>query len=244
MNWLERARREILENAQTSTANSAVRSPEIQKSGLDSTANTAVRNPSAVTAVPVPGFCEKYEGAEEGSFDRLPDLPETPEPPPSGTVNATSGAPLPAADPAEASPADPPPPARPRGWSAADWRLFHNDRLLVAELALGKMPAQARTYAYTCCIREWLRVRPGASEAQAIAALAEKGITDPSPPPPPPPPARHLSPSPAGVGGAGTAATDVAGSTHIIAAAAGVGTDITGSAVPAMGIAGPEAGTT
>jgi hypothetical protein len=73
-----------------------------------------------------------------------------------------------------------------RPWSAADWRLFHNDRLLVAEIALGKTRQQARTYAYVCCIREWCRVRPGATEDQAISALAVLGIADPSPPPPPP----------------------------------------------------------
>ena len=84
------------------------------------------------------------------------------------------------------APPPPPAPAPVRPWSAADWRLFHNDRQLVAELALGKTPAQARAYAHVCCIREWCRVRPGSTEDQAITALVEKGIVDPSSPPTPP----------------------------------------------------------
>jgi hypothetical protein len=122
-------------------------------------------------------------GSQEGARDHLPATPETPETPPSGTANATLGvsvqAPLP--------PPPPPAPAPVRPWSAADWRLFRNDRQAAAEIALGEMPAQARTYAYVCCIREWRRVRPGSSEAQAIVALAEKGIIEPSSPPHPRP---------------------------------------------------------
>ena len=97
----------------------------------------------------------------------------------------------------------PTPPARPRGWSAADWRLFHNDRQLVAEIALGHTRGQARVYAFVRCVEEWRRVRPGSSEAEAIAALAVLGITDPTPPPP----ARHLPPAAAGVIGADTGVT-------------------------------------
>ena len=47
-----------------------------------------------------------------------------------------------------------------RPWSAADWRLFHNDRQLVAEVALGKTRGQARAYAYVCCIQGMV---PGAA---------------------------------------------------------------------------------
>ena len=93
----------------------------------------------------------------------------------------------PPAERAACAPETPPPPPAPapvRPWSAADWRLFHNDRQLVAEITLGKTRQQARTYAYVCCIREWCRVRPGSTEAQAITALVEKGIVDPSSPPP------------------------------------------------------------
>ena len=115
----------------------------------------------------------------------------------------------------------PPPPAPARPWSAADWRLFHNDRQLVAEVARGQTRGQARTYAYVCCIREWCRVRPGSSEDQAIIALAMLGITDPSPPPPP---ARHKAAivehlQATGPEIIGLAAGDITGSVPIIAGA-------------------------
>jgi hypothetical protein len=110
---------------------------------------------------------------------------------------------------------------------AADWRLFHNDRRLAAELALGKTPAQARTYAARL-LYQGMVLPAGGSEAQAIAALAVLGITDPVLPAS----ARHkaaivehlqatgsnddLPPAPAGASGAGTAA-DITGSTDITA---------------------------
>ena len=82
----------------------------------------------------------RQPGLSEGSCDLLPETPGTPETPPSGTANATLSvsvqAPLPAAD-----PPPPPAPAPVRPWSAADWRLFHNDRQLAAEVALGKTRA-------------------------------------------------------------------------------------------------------
>jgi hypothetical protein len=102
-------------------------------------------------------------------------------PTPSGTASPAEGASCPSN-----TPPSPPAPAPVRPWSAADWRLFHNDRQLVAEVALGKTRGQARAYAFTRCVEEWRRVRPGSSEDQAIAALAEKGIIDPSSPTPPP----------------------------------------------------------
>ena len=113
---------------------------------------------------------------------------------------------------ASCAPDTPPPPTAPapvRPWSAANWRVFHNDRQLVAEITLRKTRGQARAYAFVRCVEEWRRVRPGSSEDQAIAALAVLGITDPSPPPPPPPAVEHLQatrseddlpPAPAGVG--------------------------------------------
>jgi hypothetical protein len=91
---------------------------------------------------------------------------------------------------ASCPPNTPPPPPAPvpvRPWSAADWRVFHNKRQLVAEVALGQTRGQARVYAFVRCVEEWRRVRPGSPEEQAITALAEKGIVHPSPPPP----ARH-----------------------------------------------------
>ncbi len=55
MNWLERARREIRENVQRHTADSAK------------------RNPTAAMAVPAPAFCEKLQGSN-GSNGSAPLL--------------------------------------------------------------------------------------------------------------------------------------------------------------------------
>jgi hypothetical protein len=62
MNWLERARCEISENAETCTAKAAIRTVENFKNDGARTAVTAERNLTAVMAVPNPGICEKSKG--------------------------------------------------------------------------------------------------------------------------------------------------------------------------------------
>jgi hypothetical protein len=63
MNWLERARCEISENAETRTADTAIRSFQNQAP----TAKTAERPLTAVMAVPTPEIYEKSDGALAGA---------------------------------------------------------------------------------------------------------------------------------------------------------------------------------
>ena len=46
------------------------------------------------------------------------------------------------------------------GWTAADWRVFFNERAGVAEFDGGRNRGEAEAVAFECCIVEWLNRHP------------------------------------------------------------------------------------
>jgi hypothetical protein len=76
MNWLERARLEIQENARRRAANTAIRKVGNLKNDGTRTANTAERTLTAVMAVPPPALRQNLEGSigSNGSASQSPLL--------------------------------------------------------------------------------------------------------------------------------------------------------------------------